>query len=249
MPRASATRWRSSTRAGLRRDGSRSSGRETSARATCEATSIRLAGSMRMPRREMSPSSSPCGQRPQDVGELVARFGGRRVGQGGVNERLTRRRRAYQRGLRGCPRERSLCLQGSRDLLNRRSARAPERQATGRARLFGPGGCGSPGAAARVRGPVRRWRSWGRTRDAGTRPREPAQDCYRAMPSRSHSRSRRGPRGQGRPRLRGSSLRVAGGVRERGASARSPGRRAGGISPLLAESHRPAESSRDRRAG
>ena len=60
-PRASATRCISSTHAGASRDGSRSSGSETSARATWDGTSMRLAGSMRMPRREMSPSSSRCG--------------------------------------------------------------------------------------------------------------------------------------------------------------------------------------------
>ncbi len=58
LPWASATRCTSSTAAGLSRDGSRSSGRETSARATWLGTSIRFAGSMRMPRREISPSSS-----------------------------------------------------------------------------------------------------------------------------------------------------------------------------------------------
>ena len=47
---------------GASRDGSRSSGSETSARATCDGTSMRLAGSTAPPIARSASSSSPCGR-------------------------------------------------------------------------------------------------------------------------------------------------------------------------------------------
>ena len=238
-PRASATRCRSSTLAGGRRDGSRSSGSETRARATCDGD-VDALGRDRCgsPSRAMSPSSSPCGSARRMSASRWAASGMREVGTGGRSTRLALYAEDSKGSLQAsaavatyaappaaCRGERCRRQAASG---RRSAARSPrQRAATYVAGRHGrePGDGGVDGADARF-GAAELAAADGpreaRERSATT----PGAASSTATRSTSRGRSRReGLRGQGRPRLRRSAVRVAGGLRRtrRGSTARPTG--------------------------
>ncbi len=148
----------------------------------------------------MSPSSSRGGQRPQDVGELVARFGGRRGWQGGVNLETSAPDQALPKGLAQLvlPERRSFLHRYPRPRQSPVRAPATKRQAAGRARLSWPGRMWEPGHGPRaVAAAVETVeRAWGRTGDAGRDRDEPGAIVTGRCPEVAHALADEGLAGQ-----------------------------------------------------
>ncbi len=145
-PRASATRCRSSTAAGQPRRiaqlGQRDERARDLRRRVDPLRGIDANAQARDERVEL-----PLRQRAQDVGELVARVGGRCRGRGAVIEQTNAAPMIFPKGLaRAGAHGEARCLHRMRPPRRAVRSPAPARQATGRARLLWPGRVWEPGA-------------------------------------------------------------------------------------------------------